>query len=111
MKRAELIFALRDAKGPDRKLDVEIAKLVHQNRADSEAPIVWSDLVGYPEKIPRFTRSMKSAFALVSLVSPKKSGGCAWEPGAGSATIGDGPVEQAANPAIALCIAAIQFLK
>ena len=120
MDLSELIVALQNAKAPTRKLDVEIAKLLGFKRiAEPPAPnqknppgkkLNWYTPDGVPGKVPPYTRLVDSARNLVNSVAPDNVGGCSWEKGRASARINDGPYVHAANPAIALCAAALQIL-
>ncbi|MGK9055018.1 hypothetical protein KXS03_25955 [Neorhizobium petrolearium] len=64
-----------------------------------------------PGRIPRYTTDIQSAYDLTQTIAPSNVGGCSWEDGRGKAQIDDGPVVHAANPHLALCIAALKRLQ
>lgn len=115
MNVQDLIESLQNAKGPDRRLDVAIALLVGYQRVevlDGEGEqrtrlLFLAPSTNDPAKVPDYTRSIDAAYRLAQTLAPSHSGGCSWEDGMGSARISDGPYCQAANPAIALCVATL----
>ena len=119
MNVSEIVIALQNAKGPDRNLDKQIALQAGFKSAE-EAPseadtlatdrVVWRKPDGTPGRILAYTQSVDAAIELVGSIAPNSVGGCSWEKGRGSAKVGDGPYVHAANPAIALCAAALQLL-
>lgn len=120
MDVAQIVLALQHAKGPDRNLDLEIAKLLGFRRTVKEIPtgrgrppakrVIWLKPDGTPERVPAYTQLVDSAIELASLIAPHNVGGCSWEEGRGSAKINNGPYVHAANPALALCAAALQLM-
>jgi hypothetical protein len=55
--------------------------------------------------LPTFTKTMDAAYKLTRILAPNEEvGGCSWEPGSGTAKLGDGPFCIAANPALAICL-------
>lgn len=61
-------------------------------------------------KVPAYTTNLQAAFDLAHQLYPSHVGACSWEQSMGSAQIGmnNTPV-QAATPALALCIAALDL--
>lgn len=106
MEIAELIVALQSAKAPDRRLDVEIATILgYRKPADK-----WLKPDGSIGKVYAYTRVIDNAMEMADFAAPEHVGGCSWEKSKGAAKINDGPYAYAANPAIALCVAALQIL-
>ncbi|MGK6317774.1 hypothetical protein [Neorhizobium sp. DT-125] len=113
-----VIDNLKATKGPSRKLDSEIAQVlgwrlktetfVDAATGETKQRHLWlvpkTDELG---KIPFYTLDLEAAYRLTQDVAPSEAAGCMWEDGIASARIGDGPTVEAANAAIALCIAAL----
>lgn len=112
MNIGELILSLHRSTGPDRSLDEKIAILMGYVRQvgswNGKERVVWLEPDGNREaRIPAYTRSTEHAYDLAERVFPGHRGGCSWEPDMGSARVNEGPFVEAANPAIALCIAVL----
>lgn len=110
MNVSELVVALQNSKGPDRKLDAEIAKLVGFTKSTDKKKSVWRKPDGTTGNPPGYTRLVDYAIELANFIAPDNVGGCSWEKDRGTAKINSGPYVHGANPAIALCVAALQIL-
>ncbi len=114
-----MIESLRQAPGPDRKLDFAIATFVGFERrvAPQDDPTDTGVKIVYvrppseePVKVPDFTRSIDAAYALAQVAAPRHVGAVTWEGAKFRAKLNDGEVCEAATPAIAVCIAALTEL-
>ncbi|PJR11333.1 hypothetical protein [Sinorhizobium meliloti] len=102
MAIADLIRDLELATGPDRSLDLSIAFIVRYKREDDVGTTGGSN-------VPPYTSSVDAALQLLHKMAPNSSGGVSWQAdGSGTATANDGVYSHAANPAIALCLAALR---
>ncbi|WP_164855960.1 hypothetical protein [Sinorhizobium meliloti] len=108
----ELIETLAQSDGPDRQLDVVIARSAgYQRTIGPDGLVQWkherSPVIG----VPRFTASIDAAYDLVNLLDASATGGVSWVPGEGcTAILNDKGYCKGATPAIALCIAALYSL-
>lgn len=113
----ELLQALENATEPDRRLDRLLAVATGWARdsggGHGERRFVWS----YPgeekkprEQFPKFTESVDAALELVGFITDASTVGIAWEgdDGNGKVKLDEHEPVTAANPAIALCIAAVK---
>lgn len=112
------IKELKSAKAPSRNLDALVAQATgwrserHPYKDPETGEDTYRTLWLVPsgkdfDKVPHYSASIDAAKKLADDIAPGAETGCAWEVGLGSARIGDGPYVQAAHPAIALCIAAL----
>lgn len=121
MSLERIIQLLQTAENPARSLDVAIGTAIGWRKSVRKTPdsagqvkdvTVWimpdSDDFG---KMPLYTSNLQHAFELMEHIAPSSVGGCSWEVGIGTARIDDGPYFQACNPQIALCLAALHYLK
>ena len=115
MNLDELILALQNAKEPDRNLDEGIATFSGYQKAPEEngenEKTAWLTPVGTPAELPFYTMLVEDALAFTTFAAPDHIGGISWGLGAGKATINGNETAEAANPAIALCIAALRILR
>lgn len=109
MALVDLIEQLQAARRSDAKLDEALAIVAGYRRVVQGENVKWiAPGTVTPIGLPAFTKAIDAAYKLARLLAPDEEvGGCSWEPGKGNAKIGDGPYCHAANPAIAICIAAL----
>jgi hypothetical protein len=108
---AGLLEELTQLRQPDRRIDLAIALLVDHRGSEngtSASRVVPFDREKANE-VPYYTSRIDHARALADFVAPDTRSGCSWEDGMGSARVGNGSTCQAANSAIALCIAALSL--
>lgn len=117
MSLDEVIEALKSAKTPSRNLDVAVATAtgwrIGVGRSDQgRSTKVWvSPTSQKVDRVPFYTSDLQHALDLVRSIAPDQKSGCSWEEnGTGNAKIGNGPFFQASTPAIALCIAALDWV-
>jgi len=118
---SEVINNLQVAKIGSRRLDVEIATIfgwrkgeqvrVNPQTGVEELKPAWlmphSEL---PGKVPFYTSDLQAAYELAQELAPGHVGGVYSGKDSGRARIGlENPIAEAANAALALCIAALQF--
>ncbi len=114
----EIIKKLRVLEEPDRNLDMQIAlEMGYQQREeDIQSPNgemqkrrLWLIPTGESaDRVPYYTSSLEHAFRLAQLIAPEEVGVVASVNGKGKAQLeGDDPYD-GANPAIALCLAALK---
>ncbi|MDX0572189.1 hypothetical protein GOD68_18345 [Sinorhizobium medicae] len=121
MSNADLIAALEAATRPDRKMDEKLAvaagwtqvpEIVPGSQGRGERRLLWFYPGEQTARLPKFTESIDAALEFVGIIAPGPSGGFTWGgPNRfkrGKAQLNDGEQVQAANPAIALCIAALK---
>ncbi len=113
MQVDSLIADLAKASGANRQLDARIALAVGFRRISDSDPVgskpIWLSPSGEQiNTIPFYTRSLDSAFRLVSSAGSAEDWAFGWEPGIASARLGDDLPCEAATPALALCIAALR---
>lgn len=111
MDTKELIGRLLDAKSGNRELDLQVARLLGWTSKTENDRVLWmvpgaDNVTG---KVPDYTTNIHAAYQVAQAVAPGHAGGCSWEPGEGTAVIGDGPYISAATPALALLIAALRI--
>lgn len=115
MSLEEIIEVLKSAETPSRNLDADIATAIGWRRgigkaAPGRAVKVWiSPTHQEADRVPFYTDDIQHAMDLADFVAPGRKG-VSWEGGTGFAKINDGPSFQAATPAIALCLAALDAL-
>lgn len=111
MKLKELVDALAGATEPDRALDSQLALIAgYKKKAREDGGTYWVDASDNgPSNVPRFTNNIDAALDLVGIVAPDVAFGVSWEPGDAHARIGERPYCRGANPAIALCLAAMSY--
>ncbi len=119
MGYSDVIREVVSSPAGSRDLDVKIAKLLGWRRAERKVldPAAGKEVVetlwlrpssNEPGKVPVYTGNLQAAFELAEAVSPHHTGGCAWEEGAASASLGgQSKTVQAATPALALSAAAL----
>jgi hypothetical protein len=121
MSLQRTINLLQSATNPARSLDAAIAesigwkRLVDVRKDPSSGEEVKSTTwimpnSNEPGKVPFYSANLQHAYDLAQKLAPSHVGGCSWEYGKGSARINNGSYVQAANPQIALCIAALLTL-
>jgi hypothetical protein len=117
MSIAKLIEDLEHADEPSRQLDLEICFAVGYKRQ-----VEYEENGGEPvrriyltlpsgnkaSRTPCFTSSLTDAFELVQTILPGSVGGVVWKGNWGRAQINDGEYCEAANPPMALCLAALK---
>jgi hypothetical protein len=111
----EILEALRDAKAPNRRLDIEIALLLGWTRTSaivrgddgrSSKSVSWfKPGEDTPSAVPFYTSSIDAAYELAQYLIPGHAAACTWSKEESTAVIDDGSPVIAADPAIALCIA------
>lgn len=121
MTPQELIRRLAALSRPDRGLDDEIGQLIGYTRSlkvDSDPAAgkqagmaLWKSANGDEGRMPYFTTLIHDAHLLVQTLLPNSIGGASWDETGGAARIADGPYVAAANPAIAICIAALEQME
>lgn len=99
----DLLERLRQASGPDPSLDLEIANTVNWFEISNVV-----DISGR-RQVPQFTRYLDFALKLARAVEPRHVGAFQWDRGSTKAVIDDQQHSGGANPAIALCIAALEL--
>lgn len=109
MALVNLIEELEAAKRSNAKLDEALAIVAGYKRTvDEHQRVKWTGPgETSPSSLPAFTKNIDSAVKFTKLLGPADVAGCSWEPGKAAARIGDGPLVTAANPAMALCVAAL----
>jgi len=119
MSYADLIRELVSSIEGSRDLDMKIAKLLGWRRAErrGQDPADESETVETlwlppnshdPAKVPVYTSNLQTAYELAEAISPDHRGGCGWEEGLASASLGyQNKLVQAATPALAICVAAL----
>ncbi|SFB59638.1 hypothetical protein SAMN03159496_05569 [Rhizobium sp. NFR07] len=118
MSIEETIFLLQSATKSERELDYAIAEAigwkkqvheVHNPRTGGAVPDTKWLMPGseQPGKVPYFSSNLQNAHELAQQLAPGHIGACGWQMGKGRARINLAPVVEAANPSIALCIAAL----
>lgn len=113
-----VITELMTAEGPSRDLDCMIAELigwtrriqyVNDNKGAPKRKTSWvvpdGDDIG---RVPYYTANEQEAYELARRIAPNSVGGFTWDSGRGNAAIDDISHYDAATPALALCIAALQ---
>lgn len=108
-----LFERLRSLKGPDRRIDIELAMLAGYRREvdDKERRVLWFDPKGKdPVRIPPYTASLDHAREFAEFVRPGHVGGCSWDGKSGHARIDPDQYFSAPSPEIALCLAALHIL-
>lgn len=116
-----LITELQAATRADRKLDEKIAvvagwiqvpEIVPGANGKGERRLLWFYPGEQASRLPRFTGSIDSALELVGIIAPGTVGGFTWGgPNRfkrGKAQLNEAAPVEAANTAIALCIAALK---
>lgn len=93
----KLANLLESAAGPDRTIDLEVAKFLYARTGRRPT-----------KEIPRYTANVDDACDFVGQIAPSTHGGFGWEPDKASARLGTGLFHEAAHPAIALCLAAVR---
>ncbi|TCU14706.1 hypothetical protein EV132_10874 [Rhizobium sullae] len=114
----EIIKKLRTADGPDRDLDVHIAiemgYLVREEEIDGadgarQRRRLWVVLTGESAaRVPYYTSSLEHAYQLAQLIAPSDAAAVAWVGHRGQAQLDGDESYEAANPAIALCLACLK---
>lgn len=121
MSNVDLVSELEAATQPSRKLDEKIAVVAGWTRISEIVPgtdggrerrLLWFFPGEQSPRLPKFTESIDAALEFVGIVAPGPVGGFTWGGlnrfKRGKAQLNDeGPVV-AANPATALCIAALK---
>lgn len=95
-----IIKELAALSGPNRRVD----KVLFDFVASLQGAPNLTDV----QNIPHFTAGMNVAYNLVQMVAPDSVGGVSWNKAGGRAQVADLPICDGANPAIALCIAALK---
>lgn len=118
MTPRELITRLKALSKPDRLLDDEIGMLIGYTRrfkvdidpatGEQRHTPVWDAPNGGEVRMPHFTKLIHNAHLLAQTLFPDSIGGASWDEVGGAARIDDGRYVTAANPAIAICIAALE---
>jgi hypothetical protein len=118
MPIADLILAIQHATGPVRALDNEIALAIGYKKKTTRIKaanghdvrkIVWLNPANSAEKprAPHFTGSLDAAQLLALTLVPGCAAAFTWGGEFSTARIDDGPRFSAANPMLALCVAAL----
>jgi hypothetical protein len=120
MNISDLIEQLERAPEGLRELDMEVAKILGWRRSSqavtdertkaTKIEAIWiNPASSQPGRVPRYTTNIQSAFEFVQQLTPTSVGAVKWDNGHGSAWIDmtAAPVF-AANPALALCAAALR---
>ncbi len=105
MTRAEIIEKLKEAKGPDRKIDAAIMRYV--SNAPKEHWFSYGADHLTDDTCPKVTASLDAAISLVEREKPGARITIHIGPDGGEASIGANYSERGAAPAIALVIALI----
>lgn len=105
-----LIYDLKRASKPNRRIDIEIAEALKFKEVAEEGAggkrTVWENpFTGERGKLPWFTSSIDEARALLTSVWPTHVAAVKVEDGVASAIIDGGPSVEASTPALALCLA------
>ncbi|OBZ93157.1 hypothetical protein ADU59_23950 [Pararhizobium polonicum] len=118
MTPRELIHRLGTLSKPDRTLDGELGKLIGYTRrfkvdidpatGEQRHTPVWDAPNGGEARMPQFTKLIHDAHLLAQALFPDSIGGASWDEVGGAARIDAGRYVTAANPAIAICIAALE---
>ncbi|KQR75650.1 hypothetical protein [Rhizobium sp. Leaf341] len=119
MSYIDVIRALANAPQGSRELDMMIATLLGWSRTEEEsvegayAANAFETNMGAASpavvgRVPAYTSNLQDAYELAEVILPGHRGGCGWEEGLASASIGENsnPVK-AATPALAICVAAL----
>lgn len=120
MAIVDLIKDLEEAKEPSRALDLALAILLgykrkvenvrDPNSGEQTRRVLWLLPGGQdPGRVPLYTASLEDAHSFAQTTAPGNAGGVSWDDSGGYAKLGDGPYCSGANPAIALCIAALRI--
>jgi len=116
-----IISRLKEAKTGSRQLDAEVAKIAGWTRrvesfTDQATGEVRNRALWLvpktedPGTVPYYTTALEAAYQLARHIAPSEVGGCSWEDDKASARIGEnGPYTEAATPALALCVAALEL--
>lgn len=115
MDMQELIDHLKNAPGPSRELDHDIAlALGYRRRVEDESDhsrVLWVVPTGDEVKrLPAFTFSLERAIELSRMFIPSNVGAVLWNPRASQACFEGGRIYQAATPAMAICLALLNTL-
>ncbi len=102
-------------------MDLAIAQLFNYRRKKAIVPtsgskpeeikVTWTDPNGGELQfgvVPRFTESLDAAKSLFDYALPGMAGGFSYHSGYAKATVADGEVVTAFNPATAICLATIK---
>ncbi|RVE83327.1 hypothetical protein [Sinorhizobium meliloti] len=121
MSNASLIAELEAATRSDRRLDEKLAaaagwtqlsEIVPGADGTRERRLLWFYPGEQTPRLPKFTESIDAALEFVGIIAPGPSGGFTWGgPNRfkrGKAQLNDAESVEAANTAIALCIAALK---
>lgn len=100
MEVEAIIEELSALTGPNRRVD----KMLFDFVAGLEGGRNLTDV----QNIPHFTTGLNVAYNLAEMISPHSVGGVSWNRRGSRAQVGDLPICDGANPAIALCIAALR---
>ncbi|MFK3967362.1 hypothetical protein ACI2KT_27580 [Ensifer adhaerens] len=100
----ELLTRLQGATQPDSDLDLEIANAI--NWFERANKVI--DIAGGRPQVPQFTNYLDHALKLARVIEPNHVGAFIWDNGIYEAALDYNQPCGGANPAIALCIAALK---
>lgn len=114
-----IVSELKKAKGPKRQVDGMIGLLLGWTKrptavkdeatGDLKQRSLWIVPTGdEPGTVPYYTSNLDDARSLALQLLPNHTAACTWDVDGGSAVVGEGNAEVAANTAIALCIATLK---
>lgn len=102
----KIIDALLEASGPDETLDLQIAAILEKFQPDSNVV----DITGGRSKVLPFTTYVDHAIKFAKAIHPNHVGAFRWNDGVIQASVNFQQPASAANPAIAVCIAALGLI-